>query len=70
MGGIFLSVAKDIQGEIMKRRVSFLLMLILAITLTIALSSCGECEHVATDTRKDITVQANCKTVEQYEEVV
>ena len=54
----------------MKRRVSFLLMLILALAFVFALSSCGDCDHVAGDPVKEITTEANCKTAERYDEVV
>ena len=54
----------------MKRRVSFLLTLILAVALAFALSSCGECEHVAGAAVKEITTEGNCRTAEKYDEVV
>ena len=53
----------------MKRRVSFLLMLILAFALMFALSSCGECEHVKGDPIIEITSDGNCRTAVRYDEV-
>lgn len=69
MRGFVLSDLKDIQGEIMKRRVSFLLMLVLALALALALSSCGECEHLNTETREEITASGNCKVADKLDEV-
>lgn len=60
----------DIQGEIMKRRVSFLVMLILAVALVFTLSACGECDHKQTETRKEVTLQGNCQIPERYDSVV
>ena len=54
----------------MKRRVSFLLMLVIAIALTFALSSCGDCKHKETRTEHETTTEANCMVVEKYDEVV
>jgi len=45
-------------------------MLILALTLAVALSSCGECEHEETETVKEITTAADCRNAERYDEVV
>ena len=53
----------------MKRRVSFLLMLILAFAFMFALSSCGECEHVKGDPIHEITADGNCRTAVRYDEV-
>lgn len=58
---------KDIQGEIMKRRVSFLLMLVLAFALALALSSCGECEHLNTEVTEEISESGNCRIPDVYE---
>ena len=53
----------------MKRRVSFLLMLIVVFALAFALSSCGECEH-ETRTDRIPTNEPDCKTVATFDEVV
>ncbi|MBR5453364.1 MAG: leucine-rich repeat protein, partial [Clostridia bacterium] len=53
----------------MKRRVSFLVMLILAVALVFTLSACGECEHKETATRQEVTVEGDCLTQQRYDEV-
>lgn len=53
----------------MKRRVSFLVMLILAVALVFTLSACGECEHEETATRQEVTVEGNCLTQQRYDEI-
>ena len=53
----------------MKRRVSFLLMLVLAFALALALSSCGECEHVNTETKQEVTASGNCKVADKIDEI-
>lgn len=61
---------KDIQGEIMKRRVSFLLMLVMVLALVFALSSCGECEHLNTEIKQEVTAEGNCMTPSTLDEIV
>ena len=62
---------KDIQGEIMKRRVSLLLMMLLALALVFALSSCGEEHtHVAGKATMENVVAGTCKEPSTYDEVI
>ena len=61
---------KDIQGEIMKRSVSFLLMLVMVLALAFALSSCGECEHLNTEVKQEVTAEGNCMQPSTIDEIV
>ena len=54
----------------MKRRVSFLLMMVLALALAFALSSCGECEHAETEIKTVVTESGNCKIPDKIDEIV
>ena len=54
----------------MKRRVSLLVMLILAVSLVFVLSACGECEHEQTETKTEVTFEGDCVVPQRYDEVV
>lgn len=44
-------------------------MLVLAFALALALTSCGECEHLNTETKQEVTSYGNCKVADKIDEV-
>lgn len=54
----------------MKKRVSLLLMLLLALALVFALGSCGDHEHTEGEPQKENEFAGNCKQVASYDEVI
>ena len=44
-------------------------MLVLAFALALALTSCGECEHLNTETKQEVTSHGNCKVADKIDEI-